>query len=307
MANYTDHYHLHQWESTDPFLRADFNRDFAAIDAALDRVERGAENSAYNVYNLMLQNEYEDKYTGYKKALLFDGFLDGSGVSELTGGLALDRNNRRLYLDAVGQTDVDHNYGRNVGAFIDNGLSENWTAAGNGQLIGLAIYLEGTATVSILRGEEVLATDTRTGSGDSVTFGLNCAVVMGQEYQIRLTSANRIKVMRHAESGDLFGFLLYFLPSASTTGEMTSPVLDPGDWERAMAWVRHSGGTVTLALGQTAMAAGESRTVENLEGTSCLETAFTLEGGGGSFPVRLGVTTASGQSVSVYDYGVVLL
>ena len=35
MANYTQHYHLHQWEPEDSFLRTDFNGDLSAIDAAL--------------------------------------------------------------------------------------------------------------------------------------------------------------------------------------------------------------------------------------------------------------------------------
>ena len=36
MANYTQHYQLHQWEGSDPFLRTDFNEDFQKIDAALN-------------------------------------------------------------------------------------------------------------------------------------------------------------------------------------------------------------------------------------------------------------------------------
>ena len=40
MPNYTTNYGLHQWEPTDPFLREDFNGDFSAIDAALNRAER---------------------------------------------------------------------------------------------------------------------------------------------------------------------------------------------------------------------------------------------------------------------------
>ena len=35
MADYTEHYQLHQWVPTDDFLRTDFNTDFAKIDAAL--------------------------------------------------------------------------------------------------------------------------------------------------------------------------------------------------------------------------------------------------------------------------------
>ena len=36
MANYTEHYQLHQWEPEDPFLRTDFNEDFKKIDTTLD-------------------------------------------------------------------------------------------------------------------------------------------------------------------------------------------------------------------------------------------------------------------------------
>ena len=35
MANYTAHYHLHQWEPEDSFYGGDFNEDFQKIDAGL--------------------------------------------------------------------------------------------------------------------------------------------------------------------------------------------------------------------------------------------------------------------------------
>ena len=38
MANYTEHYQLHQWEPEDSFLRTDFNEDLGKIDAALQDV-----------------------------------------------------------------------------------------------------------------------------------------------------------------------------------------------------------------------------------------------------------------------------
>lgn len=86
MAQYTPNYGLHQWEAGDSFLRTDFNEDHARIDAALGRTARSAEASAYNLYNLMLQNYYEGKYTGYKKALIFDGFADTAGVARAEPG-----------------------------------------------------------------------------------------------------------------------------------------------------------------------------------------------------------------------------
>ena len=39
MAAYTTNYGLHQWESTDNFLRTDFNADHQLIDAALAGLE----------------------------------------------------------------------------------------------------------------------------------------------------------------------------------------------------------------------------------------------------------------------------
>ncbi|WP_158094707.1 hypothetical protein [Flavonifractor sp. An52] len=41
MANYTEHYQLHQWEGSDPFLRTDFNEDLKKIDAALAAAKTG--------------------------------------------------------------------------------------------------------------------------------------------------------------------------------------------------------------------------------------------------------------------------
>ena len=41
MANYTQHYQLHQWEGSDAFLRTDFNEDFKKIDSALATAAQG--------------------------------------------------------------------------------------------------------------------------------------------------------------------------------------------------------------------------------------------------------------------------
>ena len=50
MANYTQHYHLHQWEPEDSFLRTDFNGDHSAIDAALLGLERDKCRAAIGRY-----------------------------------------------------------------------------------------------------------------------------------------------------------------------------------------------------------------------------------------------------------------
>ncbi len=43
MANYTEHYQLHQWEPSDNFLRTDFNQDFARIDTGIRAAKAQAE------------------------------------------------------------------------------------------------------------------------------------------------------------------------------------------------------------------------------------------------------------------------
>ena len=45
MADYTEHYQLHQWVPEDDFLRTDFNTDFAKIDAALAGLAADLEDS----------------------------------------------------------------------------------------------------------------------------------------------------------------------------------------------------------------------------------------------------------------------
>ena len=45
MADYTEHYQLHQWVPEDDFLRTDFNTDFAKIDAALAGLAADLEES----------------------------------------------------------------------------------------------------------------------------------------------------------------------------------------------------------------------------------------------------------------------
>ncbi len=46
MANYTQHYRLHQWEPNDNFLRTDFNTDLEKIDTALDTLQTALEGKS---------------------------------------------------------------------------------------------------------------------------------------------------------------------------------------------------------------------------------------------------------------------
>lgn len=59
MSTQTEHLGLHQWESTDPFLREDFNEDNRKIDEAVNRAQTTADG-AINFIKLMDFTTEED-------------------------------------------------------------------------------------------------------------------------------------------------------------------------------------------------------------------------------------------------------
>ena len=64
MADYTEHYQLHQWEPEDSFLRTDFNEDHEKIDTALNGLAE--QNAALNDLVSQCGNcqVYTTSYTG---------------------------------------------------------------------------------------------------------------------------------------------------------------------------------------------------------------------------------------------------
>lgn len=115
MATFTPNYGLHQWVPEDRFTRADFNADFAALDAALGRTERGMEANRSNLYNLLLQRDYEGKYTGWKQALLFDGFQDDSKIESITDNMIRSAAGNFLFLNGKTSESENVSFGNYVG------------------------------------------------------------------------------------------------------------------------------------------------------------------------------------------------
>ena len=115
-SGYTANYGLCQWQPEDKFLREEFNQDNEKIDAAVaaassqaSKALSGLEDQSYNIYNLILQNDYAGKYTGWKKALLFDGFIDKGGTSSMSQTLLL--SDGAVALSKTGQSDLSLGYG----------------------------------------------------------------------------------------------------------------------------------------------------------------------------------------------------
>ena len=104
MANaYTPGFHLNQWAAEDSFLREEFNNDNRILDETLlglagrtDLLERQVKPLGLEVYNLMLQNYYEGKETGYRQALAFDGFQDSNFLASVTPGAYHDAAQKQI-------------------------------------------------------------------------------------------------------------------------------------------------------------------------------------------------------------------
>lgn len=348
MANYTPNYGLHQWVPEDNFLRTDFNEDLAKIDAAIKAAEetaaagdqevleqaqglanaaqsaaQAAQNTAnralkdlepvgYNVYNLLLQNYYEGKATGYKKALLFDGFRDKSNISSMTG-VVWDATDLSLLLDAVGQQEYSYGYGQGYSNSIKSGqsLSFSWTATGNGILTGVAPCASGQIKLTVSVGGSVVGQHSMTTSQSWPTIPVSVPVTAGTTYDFVLTNLG-IDTMGYCATSSSagLGYKLIFTPTVATSGTIITAAATPGTAAQATAWVRHQPGSVTVAIRQGSgswyeMTKTGTRSTVNTDGEACTESSFTLSRSlSGSLSLRLSTSTSTGVSMRIYDYGV---
>ena len=327
MAEFTPNYRLHQWEPTDPFLREDFNRDFSTIDAALGRAERSAEANAYNVYNLMLQNDYEGKYTGYKKVLLFDGFLDENGIAEKSE--ALIHTGTQMVLTRQGQGDVDAGYSSEYHSFFTTGSAvRDFTVTAGGLLTGWSIkyYMSSTSNTGTVRytvsvnGQSV-ASGSWPESNQDVgvmfrTFTLPQAIPLtkGDQLNVSLVCTNSAFALYRAADGGDIGGVFHFTPRSSSEASLVGADTTLPVRSRICAWVRHNRGTVgvTVLDGDQEYPMSLTGTVEtdNLQHEPCTESAFVLEDApaGPSLALRVELDLdEEADCARLYDYGAVLL
>ena len=351
-SNYTSNYGLCQWEAGDQFVRSEFNQDNAKIDAALKSVAdtaaqgdqavkeqaqawaQAAQSSAqaaqdtavqalealvpvaYNVYGLTLQHYYEGKSTGWKRALVFDGFLDESGIDTLTGAIR-DTSSHSLLLDGLGQQQEVPGYGDTLSREVNVGKSASlsWTAAGNGTLTKVETYLNGTGKLSIYEGTELLAEQNmaQSGAGAAVSATFSLPVEAGRTYRFVMTPTKEKIYVYVADNRHELGLRLSFTPKKATSGSLVTKAVNPGGAQALRAWVRHQGGTAAMAVRQgsgswVTLTRSGTRSTVNADGASCTESAFTLtQALSGNLSFRLTLSTPSGVRMRVYDYGVVLL
>ena len=91
MANYTEYYHLHQWEPEDSFLRTDFNGDFQRLDEALagmDYIPYTPENAEEFFAQIEQWNDEEAK-RAYEAAGGKPAFTGSAAEGAQNGGVAI--------------------------------------------------------------------------------------------------------------------------------------------------------------------------------------------------------------------------
>ena len=321
MPNYTANYQLHQWVETDPFLRTDFNADFAAIDAALHRNQEALTPVYWDLYNLILQNEYEGKYTGWKRGLHFEGFMEKPSYGQLTEGFFWDEANHQLCLDGTQQPNVDLNYGTASSRTLAPGETFiiPWTATGSGWVESILVHATGGGTFGIALeypdGANILFT-TRWGTGETGLESTNLYVTRGT-YRIRVTnSSNGNLVFYAANSSASFGAKITVRRGLIQEGTFTGKPLDHGlSLHGLRGWVRYRTGTVTPYLetgdGTWTPLPITSKYFGKLHnGEGCDEISFALDFDTPRtepLTFRLDAEAKNTALFSLFDFGVALL
>ena len=326
-SGYTEYYGLCQWQGEDKFLREEFNQDNEKIDAALkaaedkaaaaaqsaqqtaDRALSGLEAADYNIYNLLLQNDYEGKYTGYKRALLYDGFLDESGIGAKSDSLILKDGRLSLYGTGQGNLSMG-SYGTSKKTSAE---SQAMTATGAGSVTGFQCKVYNDMAVTTT--DSLRATLSVNGEVKLEELVKTTELEADESKTETFPFVKAGKIMIYAATdGTHLGGTLLCTPLSGSSAWMTTGALDLPAFSGVRAWARYKGGTLSLSLAGpdgtlSFMPAERRETVELLDGAACTEQAFTLEegGGAGSWTLRLDLSRSPDSEMLVYDYGVVLL
>ncbi|WP_130851064.1 hypothetical protein [Intestinimonas timonensis] len=336
-SGYTANYGLCQWQRSDKFLREEFNGDNEKIDAALkaaedkaasdaqtaqntaDRALAGLEAADYNIYNLLLQNEYEGKYTGYKKALLYDGFLDESRVASKSAAIQI--KDRAARLSKTGQGNITTAKTSDTCFLGDDPCSTGTkTATGGGVLTGFTFsfypsdnYGCSTQMTVTYNGEAVARQKVTFDPGETgtktVTLETPVELIKGDTFSIKLDSNNSSRsVSIYLGSGGTMAGTIRITAMGAASGNLTATAAElTGTGEKALVFVRYTGGGVTPTLnGAELVKTGHRKSVE-VNGQSCNEDAYEGTWSGGSLAASFTLNCGNYLECVFFDYGIVVL
>ena len=334
-SGYTSNYGLCQWQPGDKFLREEFNQDNEKIDAALKAAEDRAtaetgqvrtrlEAINYNLCNLLLQNDYEGKYTGYKKALLFDGFQDIEGIANMNGFLQSDGT---LWLERVGQSDIALGTG---GGTIQSGRIKTLTMTGCGTITGFSCWLYSyyELTEQVTGDYAVIINEKEVASGSfslappqqqkdterTISFS-GVYIRAGDRCTVELSLDSSSTSLRISADSNGVGGTLRVRPGGASSGSITAKAAALPENRGVVAWVRHNGGQVSLSLkngADTISLTEENRrtSIDPQTGEACTEQAFRLDQTLSATEwqvVLAGSLNEEESEMEIYDYGVIVI
>lgn len=336
-SGYTANYGLCQWQRSDKFLREEFNGDNEKIDAALkaaedkaasdaqtaqntaDRALAGLEAADYNIYNLLLQNEYEGKYTGYKKALLYDGFLDESRVASKSAAIQI--KDRAARLSKTGQGNITTAKTSDTCFLGDDPCSTGTkTATGGGVLTGFTFsfypsdnYGCSTQMTVTYNGEAVARQKVTFDPGETgtktVTLETPVELIKGDTFSIKLDSNNSSRSVRiYLNSSGYMAGTILITSRGATSGNLTSKAVDlTGTGDKALIFVRYSGGEVVPSISGSSLTRAGRRTTVETGGQSCTEDTYEGTWSGGNLTASFALNCGNSSECVFFDYGIVVI
>ena len=321
MANYTPNYRLHQWEPEDKFLRTDFNEDFSTIDAALGKTERSARASAYNVYNLMLQSDYEGKFTGYKKALLFDGFTDGEGIASATPGVY--HNEQKYCWEMSAETACGQETGNMSYITVPAKGSEDHqiTFPFGGVLTSISLRQSGgEGRLTLLDGKSVLVNECVPGVSqypEHTTYYMQVTVRPGHAYTLRFHNHGAGGTRIYTTDDRLWGWKGVFAPQMEPRATLVSRswplTVDTGS--KIIMWSRWSGKGLSCGLSLdegeriALVPVRDQESVDIQTGQAVIEREFqlpVLETPCTRLTLSFTLEREEGAGAALYDYGLIM-
>lgn len=350
-SGYTANYGLCQWQPTDKFLREEFNQDNEKIDAAIKAVkdsatavgvsaqtaaEKAQETAdralsdlgtvSYNVYNLALQQSYEDKVTGWKQAMLFDGFQDDSGIASLGSGLVLNNGvvlsksissnqevaNGTSYQYSTSSLDTAAAVSAPGGAYLYR-IKCVWKAETDYQVgdqsLGFSFYVNG-----VLHHSETHSLYFSTTQQEGyINLTTTIPVTTGDQVHFTCSLGSHFKMPIVRNSNQLIYAVYVFKPTNLTFASVITKDATLPAAKEAWLWLRHIGGSIDPTLRTNGTARGfalqSSRSTVDPKGRSCTEKAYHLTANlpAGTTSLMLKLQLSSDQKVTMLDYGLVLL
>lgn len=331
MAAMTEHYGFSLPEAEDRISADAVRKNNAALDRAvfdmqtiIDGFGTSLGDINYNLYNLMLQDYYDGKQTGYKKALVFDGFRDGSIIASISQSLV--RADNKLTLSGKGQGDISSGFSSSAYPATNGLVAGPYIAEGYGTLTGLTVR-----TIHGSGGHEVASFDFKVSLNHKIVqngrmslcfyeqmderkMQLNPVMLKpGDQFHVEVQSSNTNHHFYGPTSTGTLGGVYNITPQGGESGTIVTPALELPDRKSLRAWVRHQNGTVALSARaggkEYPFTEGEAHQTVNLQGGSCTEWEFTLDEPPerGAMAFALSVKLDGVERMEVFDYGITVI